>query len=84
MLLIKPLPVAGLSGFAIFIALIGILMSLFMLVIPVIYERYDKFAQLARTLKEVRVSFILAGTGTAASLLTGLVFQYTQFLTRLI
>jgi hypothetical protein len=40
-----------------------------MLLVPVAYERYDKFVQLARTLKEARVSFILTGTGATFSLL---------------
>ncbi|KAF6757140.1 hypothetical protein DFP72DRAFT_891798 [Ephemerocybe angulata] len=58
---------SGLSGFAIFVSIAGILLSSFMLLVPVAYERYDKFVQLARTLKEVRVSFILTGTGTTFS-----------------
>ena len=37
--------------------------------IPVIYEKYDKGARLARALKEPRVSFILAGAGTTVTLL---------------
>lgn len=60
---------AGLTGFAVFIAVIGIFFSLFMLLVPVIYEKYDKGARLARALKEVRVSFILAGIGVTISLL---------------
>ena len=60
---------AGLSGFAIFIAVAGIFYSLFILLVPVIYEKYDKGARLSRALKETRVSFILSGTGTAVSLL---------------
>lgn len=40
-----------------------------MLLIPVIYEKYDKMARLARALKEVRVGFILSGAGTTFSLL---------------
>ena len=61
--------IAGLSGFAIFIAVIGIFYSLFILLVPVIYEKYDKGARLARALKEVRVGFILSGAGTTVSLL---------------
>ncbi|KAI9001548.1 hypothetical protein BD414DRAFT_475006, partial [Trametes punicea] len=64
---------SGLSGFAIFVAVAGIFYSLFLLLVPVIYEKYDKGARLARALKEVRVSFILAGTGTAVSLLIAFV-----------
>jgi hypothetical protein len=45
------------------------LLSLFMLSIPVAYEKYDKFVRLARALKEVRVSFILTGVGLTFSLL---------------
>lgn len=40
-----------------------------MLLVPVAYEKYDKFSRLARTLKEERIAFILTGTGTAANLL---------------
>ncbi|KAI0073698.1 hypothetical protein K474DRAFT_1666339 [Panus rudis PR-1116 ss-1] len=60
---------SGLSGFALFIAVIGILFPLFLLLTPVIYEKYDKGARLARALRELRVAFILTGTGTAVSLL---------------
>ncbi|KAI0833715.1 hypothetical protein BC628DRAFT_1307480 [Trametes gibbosa] len=60
---------SGLSGFAVFISVLGILYSLFLLLVPVVYEKYDKGARLARALKEVRVGFILAGTGTAVTLL---------------
>ncbi|KAF9463863.1 hypothetical protein BDZ94DRAFT_1257645 [Collybia nuda] len=60
---------SGLTGFAIFISVAGICLSLFMLMVPVVYEKYDKFVRLARALKEVRVGFILTGTGVTASLL---------------
>lgn len=60
---------AGLSGFAIFIAVLGLFYSLFILLVPVVYEKYDKGARLARALKEIRVAFILSGAGTAVSLL---------------
>lgn len=40
-----------------------------MLLVPVLYEKYDKFVRLARALKEVRVGFILTGAGTTASIL---------------
>ncbi|KAK7454489.1 hypothetical protein VKT23_011243 [Stygiomarasmius scandens] len=60
---------SGLSGFTLFITIVGMLLSAFMLTIPVLYEKYDKFIRLARALKEVRVGFILTGLGSAASLL---------------
>lgn len=62
-------PVAGLSGFAVFVAVFSMALSSFMLVVPVVYEKYDKLARLARALKEVRVGFILNGTGTVLNLL---------------
>lgn len=61
--------VAGLSGFAIFVSVSGIFLSLFMLCVPVVYEKYDKFTRLARALKEIRVGFILVGSGSIFSLL---------------
>ncbi|KAL1745770.1 hypothetical protein HDZ31DRAFT_62857 [Schizophyllum fasciatum] len=60
---------SGLSGFALFVSIAGIFLSLFMLLVPVIYEKYDKMTRLARALKEARVGFILTGVGTAFSLL---------------
>ncbi|KAJ3481909.1 hypothetical protein NLJ89_g12175 [Agrocybe chaxingu] len=60
---------SGLTGFALFVAISGMFLSAFMLAIPVAYERYDKFVRLARALKEVRVGFILTGTGVTFSLL---------------
>ncbi|KAF8484371.1 hypothetical protein JB92DRAFT_3085683 [Gautieria morchelliformis] len=45
---------SGLSGFSIFIALFGFFIALFMVLVPVIYEKYDKLIRLARAMKEVR------------------------------
>jgi hypothetical protein len=60
---------AGLTGFTLFVTIAGMFLSAFMLFIPVVYEKYDRFARLARALKEVRVGFILAAVGTTFSLL---------------
>ncbi|EPS97697.1 hypothetical protein FOMPIDRAFT_1128003 [Fomitopsis schrenkii] len=60
---------SGLTGFALFVSVTGILFPLFLLFVPVIYEKYNKGARLARALSELRVSFILTGTGSAISLL---------------
>lgn len=60
---------SGLSGFTLFVTIFGIFLSTFMLLVPVAYEKYDKLARLARALKEIRVGFILTGTGVAFSLL---------------
>jgi len=67
-LLITSLP-AGLTGFTLFVTILGMFLSAFMMTIPVIYEKYDKLARLARALKEMRIGFIFTGIGTAFSLL---------------
>ncbi|KAL6307572.1 hypothetical protein BKA93DRAFT_727476 [Sparassis latifolia] len=60
---------SGLSGFAVFISVVGILFPLFLLLVPVVYEKYNKGARLARAMAEPRVSFIFTGSGVAVSLL---------------
>jgi len=60
---------SGLTGFALFISIGSMLLSAFMLAIPVVCEKHDKFVGLARALKEVRISFILTGAGLTFSLL---------------
>ena len=53
------------------------ILSAFMLSVPVAYEKYDKFVRLARALKEVRVGFILTGAGLTFSLLISSVVFYS-------
>lgn len=64
---------SGLSGFAIFVSISGIFLALFLLFVPVVYEKYNKLIRIARTLKEVRVGFILVGSGCIFSLLIAFV-----------
>jgi len=59
----------GLSGFAIFVSVSGIVLSLVLLFAPVIYGNTAKAARLTRALMEYRVQFILIGSGTVMSLL---------------
>jgi hypothetical protein len=58
-----------LSGFAVFVSVTSIVLSSLMLLVPVLYEKYDKLARLARALREVRVGFILNGSGTVMNIL---------------
>lgn len=60
---------SGLTGFTLFVTILGMFLSAFMMFVPVIYEKYDKLARLARALKELRIGFILTGIGTGFSLL---------------
>ncbi|KAH0833165.1 hypothetical protein J3R83DRAFT_12192 [Lanmaoa asiatica] len=68
---------SGLTGFALFVSVTGIFLSIFLMFVPVVYEKYDKFARLARALQEVRVGFILTATGCTFSLLIACVFFHS-------
>jgi len=70
---------SGLSGFAIFVSVTDLLLSLFLLAIPVIYDKYDKFNRLARALKEDRVAFILVGYGTITMLFIAFITTISAF-----
>lgn len=61
--------VAGLSGLAIFVAVTGMLLSATMLIVPVVYDKYDKLSGLSRAIREDRVHFILSTFGTVWLLL---------------
>jgi hypothetical protein len=56
------------------VSISGIFLALFLLFVPVVYEKYNKLIRIARTLKEVRVGFILVGSGCIFSLLIACVF----------
>lgn len=60
---------SGLTGFAIFITIVSLVLSLFLMAVPVIYDKWNKFNRLARAMKEDRVQFILIGLGTITTLL---------------
>jgi hypothetical protein len=44
-------------------------LALFLLLVPLVNEKYDKFTRVARALKEDRAMFVLVGTGTALTFL---------------
>lgn len=56
---------AGLTDFVLFVTILNILLSAFLVTIPVVYDKYDKAIRVARALREDRVQFILTGTGLA-------------------
>lgn len=70
---------SGLSGFAIFVAVTSLLLSVFCLLVPVIYDKYDRLIRLAQALQEVRVAFILASAGLLWSLLVSFVTTISAF-----
>ena len=53
----------AITVFAVFVSVTGLILSSVMVVVPVIYDKYDKLVRVARALREVRVTFILAGAG---------------------
>jgi len=60
---------SGLSGFAVFVAVMGMFLALFLLFVPLVNEKFDKLTRVARALNEDRATFVLVGTGTALNFL---------------
>ncbi|KAH8979584.1 hypothetical protein EDB86DRAFT_2984228 [Lactarius hatsudake] len=60
---------SGLTGFALFVSITGIFLSLFLLLVPLANEKFDKFTRVARAIKEDRATFVLVGTGATFSFL---------------
>ena len=54
---------------ALFVSIAGMVLALFLLLVPLVNEKYDKFTRVARALKEDRAMFVLVGTGTALTFL---------------
>jgi len=50
-------------------------LALFLLLVPLVNEKYDKLTRLARALKEDRASFVLVGTGTTLTFLLAYVMS---------
>ncbi|KAG8904093.1 hypothetical protein FRB99_002293 [Tulasnella sp. 403] len=71
--------VSGLSGFAILVAVTGILLSALLLLVPVIYDKYDRLVRFARAIREERIQFILSGTGFCWLLLISFVTTISVF-----
>lgn len=71
--------VSGLSGIAIFVAVVGIFLSATMLLVPVIYDKYDKLVRFARAIREDRVHFILSTTGVILFLLISFTTTISAF-----
>ena len=65
----QPATQAGLTGFALFISITGIFLSLFLLLVPLANEKYNKFTRVARAIQEDRATFVLVGTGATCSFL---------------
>jgi hypothetical protein len=52
-------------------------LALFLLLIPLVAEKFDKLTRLARALKEDRATFVLVGTGTVLTFLLAYVKSTT-------
>jgi len=70
---------SGLTGFALFVGITSFFLSAFLLVVPVVYDKWDRCVRLARALQEVRVMFILATSGLVWSLLISFVTTISAF-----
>ena len=60
---------SGLTGFAVFVAVTSLLLAITLLLIPLLYSKYGKLPKLARAFSELRVGFILVGTGLVETFL---------------
>ncbi|WVF65656.1 hypothetical protein IAT40_000387 [Kwoniella sp. CBS 6097] len=61
--------VSGGTGFVIFCLLLLFLLSAFLMVVPIVYDRWDRFKRPAQFLNQTRSTFILHAFGTFMSLL---------------
>lgn len=52
-------------------------LAIFLLLVPLVNEKYDKLTRLARALKEDRANFVLVGTGTTLTFLLAYVVSIT-------
>lgn len=70
---------SGLSGFAIFVSVMGIFLALFLLLVPLANEKYDKLTRVARAIREDRATFVLVGTGTTFTFLLAFITTISAF-----
>jgi hypothetical protein len=52
-------------------------LAIFLLLIPLVAEKFDRLTRLARALKEDRATFVLVGTGTVLTFLLAYVVSTT-------
>jgi len=70
---------SALSGIAIFDSLVLLFLAIFLLVVPVVYDRYDKLKSLAQALRVIRVALICNGIGIFFSLITAFATTISVF-----
>jgi hypothetical protein len=63
---------AGLNGFLFFLLFLVLALLIFLLVVPLVFDRWDKWAGVNRWLSEPRAAWILLITGTTLSLLSAM------------
>ena len=69
----KPLTTAGGTGFSIFLIVLTIVLTLFLAIVPLSYDRWDKFRRAAQFLGEPRASLIVHAFGAFVVLLTAFI-----------
>ncbi|WWC91316.1 uncharacterized protein L201_006259 [Kwoniella dendrophila CBS 6074] len=65
----KWLKVSGGTGFVIFLLILAFLLSAFLMVVPIVYDRWDRLKRPAQFLNQTRSTFILHAFGTFLMLL---------------
>ncbi|KAK8843387.1 hypothetical protein IAR55_007044 [Kwoniella newhampshirensis] len=64
---------SGGTGFTLFLLLLAFLLSAFLLVVPIVYDRWDRLKRPAQFLAQTRTTFILHTFGTSAMLLAAFI-----------
>nr|XP_018259072.1 uncharacterized protein I303_08615 [Kwoniella dejecticola CBS 10117]OBR81230.1 hypothetical protein I303_08615 [Kwoniella dejecticola CBS 10117] len=65
--------VSGGTGFVLFLLLLSFLLSAFLMIVPIVYDRWDRLKSPARFLGQTRSTFILHAFGTFLMLLSAFI-----------
>nr|XP_019047949.1 hypothetical protein I302_04569 [Kwoniella bestiolae CBS 10118]OCF26879.1 hypothetical protein I302_04569 [Kwoniella bestiolae CBS 10118] len=65
--------VSGGTGFVLFLLLLSFILSVFLLVVPIVYDRWDRLKRPAQFLNQTRSTFILHAFGTFLMLLSAFI-----------
>ncbi|KAK4684351.1 hypothetical protein P7C73_g5831, partial [Tremellales sp. Uapishka_1] len=65
--------VSGGTGFTLFLLIVSFILTVLLLVVPIVYDRWDKLKRVAQFLNQTRSTFILHAFGTALMLLAAFI-----------
>ncbi|WVR09135.1 hypothetical protein IAU60_006197 [Kwoniella sp. DSM 27419] len=65
--------VSGGTGFVLFLLLVAFLLSAFLMIVPIVYDRWDRLKRPAQFLHQTRTTFILHAFGTVLILMSAFI-----------